>query len=197
MKHLPNIARIIKVEPFKITMLWNTFEVRALDFTPLFEVWAAEGDTKMADLQDWKIFSKVALSENHTLCWPNVLVSFTFNGETRSEPLELDAQELYHQSKLVGKLEKLQIGAMFKKARLKAGLTQEKVAFNSGTTSKYISRIENDQSDIQLGTLQKIVELGIGQKMVISFEEKKRKVTSQKKQTKGSKPKRDRKTQAG
>ncbi|MCC6414151.1 MAG: helix-turn-helix transcriptional regulator, partial [Saprospiraceae bacterium] len=143
------------------------------------------------------IFQEVTLSENHTLCWPNVLFSFTFKAATRSEPLELDALELYRQSKLIKKLEKIHIGEMFRQARLKAGLTQAKVAFNSGTTPKYISRIENDQSDIQLGTLQKIIELGIGQKMVISIEEKTHEVSNQKKQTKGSTQKRDRKTQVG
>jgi len=52
MKSLPKIARIIKIEPFKITMLWNTAEIRVLDFAPFFEVWEEEGDAKMAALRD-------------------------------------------------------------------------------------------------------------------------------------------------
>ncbi|MBV6441018.1 MAG: hypothetical protein EPGJADBJ_02695 [Saprospiraceae bacterium] len=195
MKKLPNIARIIKVEPFKITMIWSTLEVRVLDFAPLFEIWEAEADANVAALRDWKTFKKVTISENHTLCWPNVLVPFTFKGKKRSEPLELDAQELYRQSKLVGKVEKLHIGAMIRQARKKAGLTQAKVAFNSGTTPKYISRIENDKSDIQLGTLHKIVELGMGQKMFITIGESTGRFVTQKKETTGSKRKRTRKVQ--
>jgi DNA-binding XRE family transcriptional regulator len=142
-----------------------------LDFTPLFKIWAAEGDSKMAALQQKQVFEQVVLSETHTLCWPNILVPFVFKGQTRMEPLELDAQELYRQSHLVKKLEDLHVGAMFRQARKKAGLTQSEVALNSGTTSKYISKIENEKSDIQVGTLQKIVELGIGQKMTITIGE--------------------------
>ena len=95
MKPLPKISHIIEVEPFKITVLWNTSEIRELDFAPLFGQWEAEGDTKMAALRDWEAFRQVTLSENRTLCWPNILVSFTFKGTTRSNPLELDALELY------------------------------------------------------------------------------------------------------
>jgi transcriptional regulator with XRE-family HTH domain len=58
---------------------------------------------------------------------------------------------------------------MLKEARENAGLTQADVALKSGTTRNYISRIENDKSDIQLETLQKIVELGIGGEMVLQI----------------------------
>lgn len=43
------------------------------------------------------------------------------------------------------------------------------VALKSGTTRNYISRIENDKSDIQLETQQKIVKLGIGGEMVLEI----------------------------
>ena len=170
MKSLPKIARIIKIEPFKITMLWNTAEIRVLDFAPLFEVWEKEGDAKMAALQDWEAFKQVTLSENRTLCWPNIAVAFTFKRETRSSPLELDAQALYGQSQLVRKVTGASIGSMFRQAREKAGLSQSDVALSSGTTRNYISRIENGKSDIQLETFQKIVELGIGKKVVIEIQ---------------------------
>jgi len=169
MKALPKIARIIEVTPFKITMLWSTSEIRELDFVPLFKQWEAEGDTKMAALRDWETFNQVALSENRTLCWPNVPVSFTFKGEARTNPMELDALELYSQSALVKKTEGMNVGAMLRKAREAAGLSQADVALKSGTTRNYISRIENDKSDIQLETLQKIVELGIGGEIIVQI----------------------------
>lgn len=169
MKTLPKIIRIIEVEPFKITLLWNTSEIRELDFAPLFEQWEAEGDTKMAALRDWDTFKQVTLSENRTLFWPNVQVSFTYHGEARTSPLELDAPELYRQSTLVKKTEAVNVGAMLRKAREAAGLSQADVALKSGTTRNYISRIENDKSDIQLETLQKIVEFGIGGEIVVQI----------------------------
>lgn len=169
MKPLPKIARILEIKPFKITLLWNTSEIRLSDFAPLFEQWEAEGDSKMATLRDWETFKQVAVSENRTLCWPNIPVSFTFKGETRTSPLELDALELYRQSILVKKTEPVNVGAMLREAREAAGLSQADVALKSGTTRNYISRIENEKSDIQLETLQKIVELGIGGEIVVQI----------------------------
>jgi DNA-binding XRE family transcriptional regulator len=169
MKPMPKISRIIAVEPFKLILLWNTSEIRSLDFAPLFKQWEAEGDGKMATLRNWETFKQVALSENRTLCWPNVQVSFTFKGEARTSPLELDALELYRQSTLVKKMESVNVGSMLRKARENAGLSQADVALKSGTTRNYISRIENDKSDIQLETLQKIVELGIGGEIVVQI----------------------------
>jgi len=48
---------------------------------------------------------------------------------------------------------------------LEAGLSQIDVATKSGTSRNYISRIENGKSDIQLETLNKIVQLGIGKQI--------------------------------
>lgn len=123
----------------------------------------------MARLQDWEAFKQVGLSENRTLSWSNVMVTFSFKGEARSAPLELDALELYRQSELIKKMEAVPVGAMLREAREAAGLSQADVALKSGTTRNYISRIENAKSDLQLETLQKIVELGIGGEMIFQI----------------------------
>ena len=86
------------MQPFQLTLLWNTSEIRSLDFAPLFEVWEKEDNTKMAVLKDWETFRQVTLSENRTLSWPTVPVSFTFKEQTHTAPLELDALVLYDQS---------------------------------------------------------------------------------------------------
>ncbi len=101
MQQLPKIARILEVVPFQITLLWGTGDTQTIDFEPLFALWKVEGDSKMVPLQDWEAFRQVALSENGTLCWPNILVPFSYKGNTRMEPLELDAQELYRQGEKV------------------------------------------------------------------------------------------------
>jgi transcriptional regulator with XRE-family HTH domain len=72
---------------------------------------------------------------------------------------------LYQESTFVRSIEPLPIGTMLKQAREKAGLTQTDVAINAGTTRNYISRIENGKSDIQVETLHKIVELGLGKQL--------------------------------
>ena len=57
------------------------------------------------------------------------------------------------------------ISEMLKEARRKAKLTQEQLAEKIGTKKSYISRIENGKADIQLSTLFKIIELGLGRKI--------------------------------
>ncbi|MCB0544163.1 MAG: helix-turn-helix transcriptional regulator [Saprospiraceae bacterium] len=64
-------------------------------------------------------------------------------------------------------MEPVNVGAMLRRAREAAGLSQADVALKSGTTRNYISRIENEKSDIQLETLQKIVEPGIGEEIIV------------------------------
>ncbi|MEZ4899538.1 MAG: helix-turn-helix transcriptional regulator [Saprospiraceae bacterium] len=61
------------------------------------------------------------------------------------------------------------IGEMLKEERLQAHLTQEELADKIGAKKSYISRIENGKTDIQLSTLYKIFELGLGKKITISI----------------------------
>jgi len=57
------------------------------------------------------------------------------------------------------------ISEMLKEARHKAHLTQEQLAEKIGTKKSYISRIENGKADIQLSTLFKIFEQGLGRRI--------------------------------
>ncbi|MDB5212038.1 MAG: 3 family transcriptional regulator protein [Sediminibacterium sp.] len=57
------------------------------------------------------------------------------------------------------------ISEMLKDARKKAKLTQEQLADKIGTKKSYISRLENGQCDIQLSTLYRIFEFGLGRKI--------------------------------
>ena len=58
--------------------------------------------------------------------------------------------------------EAFKIGFLIEEARNKRGLTQEELAAKCGTNKSYISRIENDASDIKLSTLIKIIKTGLG-----------------------------------
>ena len=162
---LPRIAKIIAVEPFKITALWTNEEVRQLDFEPLFAQWKREVHTLLYPLFTYETFSQAAVSSARTLHWPSVSVQITLRNRTIEAPLDLDPDELYRQSTLLRKAESLGVGNILRKARLEAGLSQIEVAIKSGTSRNYISRIENGRSDIQLETLNKIVQLGIGKQI--------------------------------
>lgn len=51
---------------------------------------------------------------------------------------------------------------MIQELRKEKGLTQEELAQKCGTTKSYISRIENNASDIRLSTLMRIIREGLG-----------------------------------
>ena len=61
-------------------------------------------------------------------------------------------------------------GAMLQEMRKEQGLTQEQVAEKCGTTKTYISRIENNASDIRLSTLMRIVREGLGGHLKLSVD---------------------------
>ena len=58
--------------------------------------------------------------------------------------------------------EAFKLGVLIQEMREKQNLTQEQLALKCGTTKSYISRIENDASDIRLSTLMRIVKEGLG-----------------------------------
>ena len=58
--------------------------------------------------------------------------------------------------------ETFRLGVLLEEARMKIGLTQEELAYKCGTNKSYISRIENNASDIRLSTLMKIIQQGLG-----------------------------------
>lgn len=61
------------------------------------------------------------------------------------------------------------ISEMLKEARKEANITQEQLAEKIGTKKSYISRLENGKADIQLSTLFKIFETGLGRKVSLSI----------------------------
>jgi len=62
------------------------------------------------------------------------------------------------------------IGEIIKEERRLARMTQDELAAKTGTKKSFISRIENGHSDIQLSTLFKLVELGLGRKVSLTIE---------------------------
>ena len=58
--------------------------------------------------------------------------------------------------------EAYKIGILIQEARKRQQLTQEQLAKKVGTTKNYISRIENNASDIRLSTLMRIIRDGLG-----------------------------------
>ena len=66
--------------------------------------------------------------------------------------------------------ESFKIGLLLKKAREDKQMTQDQLADLLDKKRTYISRVENDGSNITLKTLYDIVEKGLGGKVTISIE---------------------------
>jgi HTH-type transcriptional regulator/antitoxin HipB len=62
------------------------------------------------------------------------------------------------------------IGVLIQEARKLRQMTQQELADKCGTSKNYISRIENDASDIRLTTLMRIVREGLGGHLKLSFD---------------------------
>lgn len=72
--------------------------------------------------------------------------------------------------KFEGEFETFKIGVLIQEARKKQHLTQEQLAEKVGTTKNYISRIENNASDIRLSTLMRIIKDGLGGNLKLSLD---------------------------
>ena len=66
--------------------------------------------------------------------------------------------------------EAFKLGVMIQELRKENGLTQEQLAEKCGTTKTYISRIENNASDIRLSTLMRIIREGFGKQLRLSVD---------------------------
>ena len=73
-------------------------------------------------------------------------------GETGTQTREKYEQEF----------ESFKLGVLIQEARKQRHLTQKELALKVGTTKNYISRVENDASDIRLSTLMRIITDGLG-----------------------------------
>ena len=95
----------------------------------------------------------------------NNLTSFTDHLDTQYGERGTAEREEFEEG-----FESFKIGVMLQELRKEQGMTQEQLAAKCGTTKTYISRIENDASDIRLTTLMRIVRQGFGKHLKMSVE---------------------------
>ena len=91
------------------------------------------------------------------------LTSFAEHLDNQYGKRGTESREQYEQE-----FEAFKLGVMLQELRKEQGLTQEKLAEKCGTTKNYISRIENDASDIRLSTLMRIIQKGLGGQLKLS-----------------------------
>ena len=95
----------------------------------------------------------------------NNLTSFHTHLNRQFGKRETPAREKYEQE-----FEAFKLGVMLQELRMEKGLTQEELAEKCGTTKTYISRIENNASDIRLSTLMRIIKEGLGGHLRLSVD---------------------------
>ena len=66
--------------------------------------------------------------------------------------------------------EAFKLGALMEEARKRLNMTQAELAEKCGTNKAYISRIENNASDIKLSTLLRIIQQGLGGQLKLTLQ---------------------------
>jgi DNA-binding XRE family transcriptional regulator len=165
---IPRILKINWIKGLTISVVFNNGESRIIDFKKVLKKLELKNDSPILILKDSDEFAKVEL-KNNTLSWSNVEQFISGkNGKKVKVPFEIGADVLlkYSSTEVTGITSK--IGRLVRDNRIKSGLTQNELAIKSGTSRNYISRIENDRSDIELDTLRKIIETGLGKHLEIN-----------------------------
>lgn len=168
--NIPRIIKIDKIEGLKIYCMFNNGEIRLINFEQVFKEWNIKPTDLEFPITEPKEFKKVKL-RNNTLSWDNIQVTLlNENEEEERHPYELSPDVIYSYSLPVNIDKTEGFGRLIKKARINAGLTQEQLAMRSGTTRFYISRLENNRTDVELSTFRKIIEAGLGKKFKLVIE---------------------------
>jgi len=164
---IPRVLKINWIKELTISVVFNNGESRIIDFRKLFGEIGINENSPAFILYEQTEFEKVELIGS-TLSWSNVEQFITLkNREKQKVPFEIGADILLKYSQPEKTDLMIKIGKIVRDARIKAGMSQQELALVSGTSRTYISRIENDRSDIELATLSKIIETGLGKKLEI------------------------------
>ncbi|MCB0703238.1 MAG: helix-turn-helix transcriptional regulator [Candidatus Kapaibacterium sp.] len=98
------------------------------------------------------------MKKNNTKSWAEVKDTvYGKKGTERRDQLDRD-------------FESIKIGLQLRKAREEMNMTQEQLAQIIDKKRSYISRVENEATNLTLKTLYDIVEKGLGGKVKISIE---------------------------
>jgi DNA-binding XRE family transcriptional regulator len=166
---IPRILKIEKIDGFKVYVMFNNGETRLLDFKKILDDWNVQDADVEFKLYNESEFKKVKL-RNQTLSWENITIRLIDeSGNEKDFPYEIGADVLFKLSQF-SDLALESYGDVIRKERIKAGLTQDELAYRAGTTRFYISRFENNKSDIELSTFRRIIESGLGKKMKLKIE---------------------------
>ena len=169
-RSIPRILKINEVNGYELSLLFNNGESRIVNLKSFLvdKLGKVEGKIGYELIDNQDLVKQVKIIGT-TIGWEEIGRKLTdAEGNKIFYPFDLDPLMLYDFSGS-DESRKLQVGLKIKSARLEKGMTQKELAEKSGTTKYYISRIENDKSDIELQTLKKIVEAGLGKELTLEI----------------------------
>ncbi|MCX6305283.1 MAG: DUF2442 domain-containing protein [Bacteroidetes bacterium] len=88
------IIKILEVEPFKVTCLWNDDIIRTIDLEPFLRLRAKNQNDSYTQLINVKRFSEVKC-DGTTLYWENGISMKDTDGTVRPAPIDIDPDVLY------------------------------------------------------------------------------------------------------
>lgn len=95
---LPRIKQILSIEPYKVTCLWNTGEVREVDLQAAIN--ESKPQSPVAKLADKQLFKQVK-TDGRTLYWDDLLTMIDYDGSRKPAPLDFDPDVMYEGSRLI------------------------------------------------------------------------------------------------
>jgi len=95
----------------------------------------------------------------------NKIITFDDHLDREYGKIGTPSRDKYNQE-----FEAFKLGVILQEMRKNQKMTQEQLAKKCGTTKTYISRIENDASDIRLSTLMRIIQEGLGGHLKLTVE---------------------------
>lgn len=171
MRHLKKILKVEAVSETVLLMLFSNGHYRRvdmLDFLKKFDV--QKGDLGYELIENPKLIPQVEVVD-YALTWKKISRVFDLpSGKKFEAYYQPDPDVMYQESEPdPDRSSRVEFGAVIRKVRKELGMTQEELANKIGTKKTYISKVENDKSDLELFTLQKIFEIGFGKKMMLSY----------------------------
>lgn len=171
LRSIPRVLKINKIDGRTLSLLFNNGYSKLVDI----EAVLTEGEPlKQGSLPDQilsndEVFNTVQISGS-SIGWPGVGKHVKdFSGNSKFYPYDIDPIVLFQAGEM-DQENNINLGRKIKLLRKRIGITQEELANRVGTTKNYISKLENNKSDIELLTLKKIVEAGLNGKLHLDIE---------------------------
>jgi hypothetical protein len=88
------IVKILNIQPYKITCLWNDNQVRTVDLTRFIEEKSRNPESFYGKLKDQSLFLK-AKCDGSTIYWENQITMIDYDEVEKLGPLDIDPDFLY------------------------------------------------------------------------------------------------------